>query len=85
MFSDRHTHVDVDSDHPFSGIDPKEYEQDIIATVRYVGAGENTPNDNRQIIKKIRSVTVDSVTKEILSILIGKLYKRFFCSNNSNY
>lgn len=62
-----HELVTVDSDHPFSGIDPKEYEQDIIATVHYVGAGDNTPNDNRQIIKKQRSVTVDSVTKEVLS------------------
>lgn len=61
-----HKHVKVNSENPFNGINPEEYEQDIIATVRYVGAGDNTPDDNRQIIKKMRTVTVDSVTKQVL-------------------
>lgn len=62
-----HEYVEVNSDHPFNGIDPVQYEQDIIATVRYIGAGENTPDNNSQIIKKTRTVTVDSVTKKVLS------------------
>lgn len=61
-----HAHTEVNVDNPLNGIDPSEYERDRIATVHYVGAGESTPQDNSQIIKMDRTVTVDSVTKEIL-------------------
>lgn len=80
IISLRHSHVTVDSDHPFSGIDPKAYEQDIIATVHYVGAGENTPSDNSQIIKKTRQIIVDSVTKEILSQTDWEMSAKNFAS-----
>lgn len=62
-----HNHTDVSENNPLSGIDPAKYELDRIATVHYVGAGENTPKDNVQIIKMNQTLTVDSVTKEILS------------------
>lgn len=80
IISVRHELVKVDSDHPFNGIDPKEYEQDIIATVHYTGAGDNTPNDNRQIIKKYRQVTVDSVTKEVLNQTDWQTHEKSFAA-----
>ena len=73
-----HSHVDVNDGHPFNGIDSSEYQQDIIATVHYVGAGDLTPNDNSQIIKKNRTVTVDSVTKEILHETDWEVSKKKF-------
>ena len=60
-----HMFIEVDSKHPLTGVDSKEYERDKVATIHYQGAGESTPEDNSQIIKLNRTLTVDSVTKEI--------------------
>lgn len=61
-----HMQAKVDSHHPLTGIESSSYERDKISTVHYVGAGDSTPDDNTQIIKLSRTLTVDCVSKEIL-------------------
>lgn len=60
-----HMEAEVNSANPLTGIDSSAYERDRIATVHYIGAGDHTPDDNSQIIKMTRTLTVDAVTKEI--------------------
>lgn len=61
-----HKKAYVNAENPLTGVESSSYEHDRIATVHYVGAGLNTPDDNSQIIKMNRTLTVDCVTKEIL-------------------
>lgn len=75
-----HDHTAVSEAHPLNGINPSQYEIDRIAKVHYKGAGQNTPDDNTQIIKLSRTVTVDSVTKEVLSSTNWKPSKSNFAS-----
>lgn len=67
-----HMLAQVDATHPLTGIDSTDYERDRISTVHYVGAGPQTPDDNTQIIKMSRSLTVDCVSKEILDKTVWK-------------
>ncbi|AXX74631.1 mucin-binding protein [Limosilactobacillus reuteri] len=63
----KHGQQPVNPDHPDENVDPSNYLKDVKATVHYVGAGDKTPTDNVQTSQWSRTVTIDTVTHEIVA------------------
>jgi LPXTG-motif cell wall-anchored protein len=63
----KHGQQPVNPDHPDKNVDPSNYLKDVKATVHYVGAGDKTPADNVQTSQWSRTVTIDTVTHELVA------------------
>ncbi|WP_267495660.1 mucin-binding protein [Limosilactobacillus reuteri] len=63
----KHGQQPVNPDHPDKNVDPTNYLKDVKATVHYVGAGDKTPADNVQTSQWSRTVTIDTVTHELVT------------------
>ncbi|EDX43008.1 YSIRK signal domain/LPXTG anchor domain surface protein [Limosilactobacillus reuteri] len=63
----KHGQQPVNPDHPDKNVDPSNYLKDVKATVHYVGAGDKTPADNVQTSQWSRTVTIDTVTHELVT------------------
>lgn len=59
-------YIKVNSQHPYKGVDPRQYDLTVKFIVNYVGAGDDTPQATEQVAHWTRDITVNKVDDQII-------------------